>query len=195
MLTLVVGIAASSTPGSDFQSSTAIASLALVPFAVWLTAGLLNSESDASFAVAAVGSGSAVRYRAFSILSIVALTVPLVLFSTVLAWARDKHALQVSVTHILVGLLAQFAAVLMGCALGALVSRPIVTRVGVAWIVGVLLSLSAITLPGSPVRTSVSILISDSPADASNYWWVLVIELALTTLFFVGGLRLFVRRL
>ena len=129
----------------------AASAAAIFFFAVWLSVLVCNTESEIQEDITAVTVGSRARVRiakmvvAYSgclLLSVIATAVPAVVTSagTPFDW-------------VLAGAIAQALTGLLGVALGALCSRPIVERTAFAVLVGASVGLADIVIPnGPPIR-------------------------------------------
>lgn len=145
----------------------AASAFALYPVAAWLAVVLANAEDPVARTVTVTAAGSPGRAAAAVLL--VALAGDLLLVALSVLWpvlvTRYAHPPPV----VLTGVLAHLAAAGAGTAVGLLVARPLVTRVGwSALIASVVVVVTAVQPWLPPVGTAVRALASDGPPPVTD---------------------------
>lgn len=129
----------------------AISATALLFIATWLTIVTVNNEDPVQQAITTVCAGSQSRVRVAKLL--VAFSVAGVLGLLGMIGPPLASSSGATISDVLAGACAQLLTALTGVALGALLSRPLVSRRALAVLVGAAVCLATVIIPyGPPTR-------------------------------------------
>jgi len=121
---------------------------ALLPAALWLTVVVNHSEDPVQTHITGVTIGSLTRTRlaklALAYLGCVLLT------GLALVWVLTSTNDRITVGLLGIGVLAHLLCALAGVALGAVISRPVLPRIGVTVLAGVGIFLAELLIPHAP---------------------------------------------
>jgi hypothetical protein len=168
----------------------AVSAVALLFVTTWMTVVALNAEDPVQETVTAVTAGSRVRPRVARM--IVVFGFGTVLAAVALVTAPVVSTDGVSTAHLGAGAGAHLLTVLAGVAVGALCSRPIVTRTAWAVIAGFALCLADALVPGLPPgRRLLELFDGDHVHDLGGRLSVIALEtVLLAAVLVVGSQRL-----
>lgn len=142
----------------------AASSLALYPVATWLAVAVANTEDPVQRSVtvaAAGGPGPVVRG------TVLVAFAGVVLLTALSVGAGSVVAPGASAAHVVEGVLAHLAAGVAGTAVGLLVARPLVARIGWSLLIGLIVVLCTAVQPWlPPVGAAVAALADDRGPSA-----------------------------
>ncbi|MEV5970088.1 ABC transporter [Streptomyces sp. NPDC051921] len=168
-------------PGEPVLGALGYAVTGLVPVTAWAVRICLNQEPPAARTVIAAAAGRARAHLAAILTGTAAVLLVgagTALGVTAVGDRRGVDALAAGAE----GLLAAAVCVLTGAAVGALTTRPLIPSRGWSLATLVLGSLLALVTAGSPVRTTVTALVTDAHAPAVALpWLALAVALVLAT--------------
>lgn len=161
LLVFLAATAAFDSPGGTALSCYAFSSAVLLPTAMWLTVGICNSEDPVQTAITVATVGSALRVR----LAKLGLAYLACLLLTVLAvaWPVLSHH-PAGTGAVAAGAVAHLLDALAGVAFGALLSRPVLDRLGWAMAAGVAVCLVEFLVPAAPPARQLLTLLGGDPA-------------------------------
>ena len=149
---------------------------ALLPAALWLTVVVNHAEDPVQTHITGVTIGSLTRARLAKLAT--AYLGCLLLTGLSLAWALTSTDDPITVPLLAVGLLAYLICALAGVALGAVISRPILPRIGATVLAGVGICLAELLIPRVPPMHPLLTSFGDHPP--ANPWPTIVITAAET---------------
>jgi hypothetical protein len=162
-----VFLAVSVQGGQPVLDSLGYAAAALLPVAAWLTRICAEGEPAAARACAAAATGPARAHLASLLVAFAAATALGATATLVVTLISDPASAdgQIRVPRLpagTAGLLATLACALLGTAVGALTSRPVLRSTGRAVPALLLAALLALVVTGSPANAAVSGLVTGS---------------------------------
>ena len=140
--------------------SYAIGAAALLFIATWLTVVIVNNEDPIQLSITEVCAGSQTKVRAVKLavslmiavgLGVLGMIVPTVLTTSPMA-----------IKEVIAGLCAQVITAVMGVALGAICSRPIIRRRSWSVLLGVLLGMATVLIPHGPPTRQLLVLFDET---------------------------------
>ncbi|NBE51688.1 ABC transporter [Streptomyces boluensis] len=173
-------VAVGAQPGDPVLDSLGYAAAALLPVAAWLARICATQEPPAARHVTAAATSPA-RTHLAALLTAAATAAALGAAGSALVmamsdwWSADHRTPIAPVPGIVAGLLAVAVCALVGTALGALCTWPLLRSPGWSVMVTALAALLAVVTPGSPAQVVVTGLITGSRAGTAP---VLVLPLA-----------------
>jgi hypothetical protein len=142
-----VAIIAPSNRGPLVPTLT-MSAAALLPVALWLTAVVNQSEDPVQAHITGVIIGSPTRLRLAKLGT--AYLGCLVLAAAATVWVVAESADRVTGPGLALGAVEHLTTALAGVGLGALISRPVLTRTGWTVLAGVGVALAEVLVPGVP---------------------------------------------
>lgn len=140
-----------------------VTAYALFVVSAWLTAATLSAENEVARQVTAATAGGVVRVQVAALAA--ALTGGVVLAMAAVAWALAANPAHTAGARAIGGGLALHALfALLGCAVGALLGRPLVDSPGQTSLGIIAVAMLALVVPGSPVLACLRVL-EHNPAD------------------------------
>ena len=140
-----------------------VTAYALFVVCAWLTAATLSAENEVARQVTAATAGDVVRVQVAALAA--ALTGGVVLAVVAVAWALAANPAHTSGARAIGGGLALHALfALLGCAVGALLGRPVVDSPGQTSLGIIAVAMLALVVPGSPVLACLRVL-EHNPVD------------------------------
>ncbi|WLQ39925.1 ABC transporter [Streptomyces laculatispora] len=155
-------------PGQPVLDSLGYAAAGLLPVTAWLVQICVDQEPPAARTVVAAAVGGQPRAHLASLLAALGCAGLLGMAATAVVLlvsepADTRHTVRVSLPAAgLAGLLAAACCVLLGAAVGALCTRPLLHRRGWSVVATVLAALLALVTSGSPAKYAVTGLVTGS---------------------------------
>ncbi len=151
---VVVGIVCTQT--GSVLPTYALSAAALLFIATWLSVVTVNNEDPVQQSITIVCAGSQSRVRLAKLL--VAFSVAAVLGLLGLIGPPLASSSGTTITDVLAGACAQLLTALTGVALGALLSRPLVSRRALSVLIGATVCLATVIIPNSPPTRQLLVL-------------------------------------
>ena len=140
-----------------------VTAYALFVVSAWLTAATLSAENEVARQVTAATAGGVVRVQVAALAA--ALCGGVVLAVVAVAWALTANPAHTSGARAIGGGLALHGLfALLGCAVGALLGRPVVDSPGQTSLGIIAVAMLALVVPGSPVLACLRVL-EHNPVD------------------------------
>jgi hypothetical protein len=133
---------------SPLVPTLTMSAAALLPVALWLAVVVNHSEDPVQAHITGVTIGSATRLRLAKLGT--AYLACLVLAAAAIGWVVSESADRITGSALAVGAVEHLTTALTGIALGALISRPVLTRAGWTVLAGVGICLAPVLVPGVP---------------------------------------------
>ena len=134
-----------------------VTAYALFVVSAWLTAATLSAENEVARQVTAATARGVVRVQVAALVA--AFAGGMLLAVVALAWALVANSAHTSGVGAIVGGLALHALfALLGCAVGALLGRPVVGSPGQTSLGIIAVAMLALVVPGSPVLACLRVL-------------------------------------
>ena len=134
-----------------------VTAYALFVVSAWLTAATLSAENEVARQVTAATAGSVLRVQVAALAA--ALTGGMVLALVAVGWALVANSAHTAGVRAIVGGLALHGLfALLGCAVGALLGRPVVDSPGQTSLGVIAVAMLALVVPGSPVLACLRVL-------------------------------------
>lgn len=146
-----------------FQTTGIIGALLLVPTGAWLTLAVINSEDYGQSAVTNINGRGILRVRLFVLLAAFIVCCGLMVISVAASIISDTEFSTRQDRLSVIGLLivAHFINAVLGVTIGALVAKPVMERIGFAWLTVTLFFVLSLVVPGSPVRGTLGLLLGN----------------------------------
>jgi hypothetical protein len=169
--------------GGDALACYGFTAAVLLPVAIWLTVAIGNSEDPVQRDVTAVTVGGAWRVRLARLLC--ASLVCVVLAIGALIWSpvagnSDRPG------WVLAGLTAHLITLVAGVAIGAVLSRPVVTRLSRVVLGATAALLVELALPVPPLRPMLTLFDADHPAALGWSLTLIAVETLALAVVLVG---------
>jgi hypothetical protein len=149
---------------------------ALLPAALWLTVVVNHSEDPVQTHITGVTVGGLTRTRLAKLGT--AYLGCLILTGLALVWVLTSTDDRITLGLLAIGVLEHLTLALAGVALGALVSRPVIPRIGWTVLAGVGICLAELLIPRVPPIHPLLTTFSDHPP--ANPWPTVALTAALT---------------
>lgn len=162
---VAVGIIAPSDTSPLLPTAT-LTSVALLPVAVWLTVVVNHSEDPVQVLITVVTVGSATRVRVAKLLA--AYLACCVLTVVAVIWTLTTTEDPLTPSLLAAVTLEHLVTALTGVALGALISRPLLTRTGWIVLLGTGIGLAEVLVPHLPPANPLLSTFGDHPP--ANPW-------------------------
>jgi hypothetical protein len=140
--------------------SYAITAVALLFIATWLTIVIVNNEDPIQLSVTEVCAGSQSKVRLAKLVVALALSTALGVLG--LIGPPLSSSSRTTTSDLLAGLCAQAIVALAGVAVGALCSRPLIRRRAWSVLLGVLIGMGTVLIPGAPPTRQLLVLFNQT---------------------------------
>jgi hypothetical protein len=175
VLLFLAATASFNAGGGSALSCYSFTAAVLLPVALWLTVAVGNSEDPVQEAVTAVAAGSAVRVRLAKLLTAALLGAVLAVVALVWAPLAGNPA---SPGAVLAGAVAHGITLAAGVAFGALLSRPVVTRLSHVVLGATALLLLELAVPVPPLRPLLTLFGAEHPGHLALPLLLIAVETA-----------------
>jgi hypothetical protein len=175
VLVFLAATASFNAGGGSALSCYSFTAAVLLPVALWLTVSVSNSEDPVQAAVTAVTVGSAVRVRLAKLLTAALVCAVLAVVSLVWSPVAGNPS---SARSVLAGAVAHAITIAAGVAFGAVLSRPVVSRLSVVVLGATGLLLLELALPVPPLRPLLTLFGDDHPRHLALPLALLALETA-----------------
>lgn len=142
----------------------AISAAALLFIATWLSIVTVNNEDPIQQSITVVCAGSQAKVRLAKLL--VAFSVAVLLGLLAVIGPPLASSSGTTITDVLAGISAQLLTALTGVALGALLSRPLVSRRALSVLVGAAVCLATVIIPYGPPTRQILVLFNKTGSFA-----------------------------